>query len=44
MEILDDSFILEGGGKAWISRKIHAAAKKAYRDFCLEIAEKTGGF
>ena len=44
VDILDDQFLLEGGGEAWISRKVLAAAKKAYRDFCVELAEKTGAF
>ena len=44
VDVLEDRFLLEGGGEAWISRKVLAGAKKAYRDYCVELAEKTGVF
>ena len=40
----DHAFFLENGSEAFISRKSLTAAKKAYRDFCVALAENSGAF
>jgi len=43
-DLREDVFCLEGGGEVRISKAYLAGAKKAYRDFCAELADKQGAF
>ena len=43
-DLREDMFFLEGGGEVRISKASLAGAKKAYRDFCMELADKQGAF
>ena len=43
-DLREDVFCLEGGGEVRISKTLLPGAKKAYRDFCAELADKQGAF